>query len=163
VEDIIKYFTVFLLSMIKFVGGPLFGIKVGMSVLQTALFTCLGMMTSVILFTTFLGDGFHSWVMRLFNRNPRLFTKKNRKKVRMWRAYGLRGVAFLTPLILSPIGGTMLANSFGESKKKIILYMLISAVCWAFTMSFAFWALNTVGEHWALDLKAFFSHPRASN
>ncbi len=159
-EDLIKYFTVFLLSMIKFVGGPLFGIKTGISVVKTALFTCLGMMASVVLFSTFLGDRFHNWVIKLFNKNPRLFTKKNRRKVKIWRQYGLKGVAFLTPLIFSPIGGTMVANSFGESKKKIILYMFVSSVFWAFTLSFLIWFLNNnAQELWTAGLKTFLSHP----
>ncbi len=162
VEDILKYVTVFLLSMIKFVGGPLFGIKTGISVLKTALFTSLGMMSSVALFTTFLGDRFHGWMMRLFNKNPRLFTKNNRKKVKMWRLYGLKGVAFLTPLIFSPIGGTMLANSFGESKKRIILYMFVSSVFWALTMSFVFWFLGHASQYWTVDIKTFLA-PLSSN
>jgi len=45
--------------------------------------------------------------------------------------HGLEGIAFLTPLFLTPIGGTILAVSMGNPKGKIILYMLISALGWA--------------------------------
>jgi len=102
--------------------------------------------------------------MRLFNKNPRLFTKKNRRKVKIWRQYGLKGVAFLTPIIFSPIGGTMVANSFGESKKKIILYMFVSSVFWAFTLTFAVWFLNNNAmELWTASLKTFLSHPASAH
>jgi hypothetical protein len=135
IEDLLKYLAVYSLSMLKFIGGPLLGINSGLSFIETALFTSLGMMTSVILFTSILGDRFHFWFLRIFNKNHKLFTKKNRTKVRIWRNYGMKGVAFLTPIIFSPIGGTIVANSFGESRSKIYFYMLLSAVFWSVTFS----------------------------
>ncbi|MDL5045999.1 hypothetical protein QQ054_08125 [Oscillatoria amoena NRMC-F 0135] len=53
----------------------------------------------------------------------------------MWRKYGLAGVALLTPLIFTPIGGTILAVAFGSPKDKILIYMFISAVFWAVMFS----------------------------
>jgi hypothetical protein len=41
----------------------------------------------------------------------------------------------LTPIILTPIGGTLLALSSGSPKDKIILYMFLSAVFWAVAFS----------------------------
>jgi len=64
-----------------------------------------------------------------------LFTKRNRRFVIFWRKYGLFGVSFLTPLVFSPIIGTLLVNAFGGSKKKIITYMLISAAFWSFLLT----------------------------
>ena len=60
--------------------------------------------------------------------------------MKVWKKYGLTGVAILTPLILTPIGGTILAVSAGSPKERIILFMLISAVAWAviFTVSIYF-------------------------
>jgi hypothetical protein len=57
--------------------------------------------------------------------------------VNIWRKYGLKGVAFFTPILLTPIGGTILAVSFGESKGKIFLYMLCSAIFWGIILSVA--------------------------
>jgi hypothetical protein len=133
--EILKYLVVYGSSMLKFFAGPLLGINSGLSFLETCILTTLGMMTSVFLFTHILGDKFHGWILKTFNKNPRLFTKKNRRKVKIWRAYGLKGVAFLTPIIFSPIGGTIVANSFGESPKKIYFYMFISSVFWSVTFS----------------------------
>jgi hypothetical protein len=45
------------------------------------------------------------------------------------------GVAFLTPLIFTPIGGTILLTSFGSPRKHILISMLISAVFWAVCFS----------------------------
>ena len=135
-DEILKCLAVFGLSMLKFFAGPLCGIQSGLSFLETSIFTSLGMMASVFLFTTILGDKFHAWIVKTFNKkNPKLFTKKNRRKVRIWRSYGLKGVAFLTPIIFSPIGGTIVATSFGESRKRIYFYMFLSSVFWSVTFS----------------------------
>jgi membrane protein DedA with SNARE-associated domain len=133
-EQVAKYFTVFLSSMVKFIGGPLSGTAFGLSWIETCVFTVLGMMTSVLIFSL-LGAGVRS---RLFNRRRkkrRLFTSRNRRIVRIWRRYGLKGVAFLTPVIFSPIVGTIVASSFGEPWKRIFVYMFVSAVFWGVVFS----------------------------
>jgi hypothetical protein len=92
------------------------------------------MMTSVLIFSL-LGAGVRA---KLFNRRKkkrRLFTSRNRRIVRIWRRYGLSGVAFLTPLIFSPILGTIVASSFGEPWKRIFVYMFVSAVFWGVVFS----------------------------
>ncbi len=132
-EQVVKYFTVFLSSMVKFIGGPLSGTAFGLSWVETCIFTVLGMMTSVLIFSL-LGAGVRA---KLFNRRKkrRLFTSRNRRIVRIWRRYGLTGVAFLTPLIFSPILGTIVAASFGEPWKRIFVYMFVSAVFWGVVFS----------------------------
>jgi len=49
----------------------------------------------------------------------------------MLRKYGLGGIAFFTPILLTPIGGTILAVSMNKSKEQILLFMLISAMAWS--------------------------------
>jgi uncharacterized membrane protein (DUF106 family) len=129
-----KYFTVYALSMLKFIFGPTMGTTFGFHWTVTAIITVAGMMTSVVLFSL-MGNKAKNWIMKRFQRNRRLFTPRNRKTVNIWRKYGLTGVAFLTPILLTPIGGTILAVSFGEAKGKIFLYMLCSAVFWGILMS----------------------------
>jgi hypothetical protein len=91
------------------------------------------MMTSVLIFSL-LGAGVRA---KLFNRKKkrRLFTSRNRRIVRIWCRYGLTGVAFLTPLIFTPILGTIIASSFGEPWKRIFVYMFVSAVFWGVVFS----------------------------
>jgi len=132
-EQGVKYFTVFISSTVKFIGGPLSGTAFGLSWVETCIFTVLGMMTSVLIFSL-LGASVRS---RLFSRKKkrRLFTSRNRRIVRIWRRYGLTGVAFLTPVIFSPILGTIVAASFGEPWKRIFVYMFVSAVFWGVVFS----------------------------
>ncbi|MBS0001204.1 MAG: hypothetical protein KFF73_19625 [Cyclobacteriaceae bacterium] len=129
-----KYLTVYLISMLKFVGGPTLGAAVGLTFLETVILTILGMMTTVLVISLF-GHSFREWLNRIFRRDKKLFTKRNRKFVVFWKRYGLFGVSFLTPVIFSPILGTLLVHAFGGSTRKILGYMLISAVFWSFALS----------------------------
>jgi uncharacterized membrane protein len=124
-----KYISVLVASMLKFIGGPLSGVALGLHWVETFGFTVAGMMASVFIFT-FLGQTLKSTLFRRFYKARRLFTPRNRRLVRVWRRYGMAGVAFLTPLLLTPIGGTIVATSFGESRFKIFFYMLVSALFW---------------------------------
>ena len=73
-----------------------------------------------------------------------LFTPKNRKLVRIWRKYGLAGIAFLTPVILSIPIGTIIANSLESNRKKVILYMFFSVLFWSVTMTSIFELFHAV-------------------
>lgn len=131
-NEIVNYGAVFLGSMFKFVLGPVYGAAADLTFFETFIFSFLGMMTTVCIFTL-IGDSLRQKLLLVFRKDKKLFTPRNRKLVRIWAKYGVIGVAFLTPLFLSPIGGALLANSFGGSKKKIIGYMAISACFWGIT------------------------------
>ncbi len=128
--QIAKYISVLLASTLKFVGGPLAGLALGLSWPETAICTVLGMMLSVIL-VVFAGAVLEQISAR-FRRDPvKRFSRKTRLAVRIWQRAGMVGIAFLTPILLTPIGGTVLAVSFRVSRVKLIGYMLMSAVSWA--------------------------------
>jgi hypothetical protein len=64
----------------------------------------------------------------------KIFTKRNRRLVSIFRKYGLFGIAFLTPVLLSIPIGTIVANSFEPKKRKIFLFMFISILFWSILM-----------------------------
>lgn len=136
IEELLKYMSVYLISMVKFIGGPLAGVSLGLSYLETVLFTAAGMMTSVIIFS-FIGRK----ASRLYSRYRRerrkpVFGRRSRRIVRIWRNFGVVGVAFFTPLILTPVFGTMVAAVFGVPRRQILLHMLWSATMWSFILTF---------------------------
>lgn len=136
-EEIIKTITlVYFPSMLKFIFGPIGGYSAGLTLVSTILGTVSGTMTVVLLFSYF-GDFMQRRVLNTFFRNRKTFSERNRKFVGIWRKYGITGVAALTPIILTPIGGTLLAISFGTPRNKLILFMFISAAIWAFVLSVA--------------------------
>ena len=134
-QEILRAIPVYFSCMLKFIFGPLGGYGVGLHPITTILTTVAGMMTVVFLFT-FFGE----WIrMKVFGRFKR--RKVNLKRAaqleKIWRRYGLIGVALLTPIILTPIGGTLLAVSSGSPREKIIFYMFVSASFWSVVISMA--------------------------
>ncbi|MBC8111254.1 MAG: hypothetical protein H7Y04_09370 [Verrucomicrobia bacterium] len=128
-EKLGKYLTIILSSAVKFIFGPVEGLALGLTWVETAVFTVCGMMVSVVVFT-FFGEFMKEKLTNRFFKQKKLFTPKTRRNVKLWQKYGIYGVAFLTPLLLTPIGGTILATSFGEKKLKIFFWMLISGIFW---------------------------------
>ena len=140
----LKYFTVFFLSGLKFIFGPTFGVANDLPILATILITALGMMTTIYLFT-FFGKEIRGIALR-FRKNNKTFTKRNRKFVKIWRKFGLEGVCLLTPLILTPPGGGLLANLLGTNRRKLLKWMWISAMGWSTILTllvkYAFWLIE---------------------
>ncbi len=127
--EIGKYVTVYLTSMLKFIAGPAIGAAIGLSFIETFILTVMGMMTTVVI-VSFFGAKMKTWCQSRFGKKKKLFTKKNRRFVYIWRNYGILGVSFLTPLIFSPPIGALLITSVDDSRKKMFIYMFASAVFW---------------------------------
>lgn len=135
-DSIITFFGIYFLSLFKFIAGPVLGFAAGYSPLEIIFVTVLGMMTSVAFFA-FLGSKLKNVYQSKFGKPKKVFTKKSRQVVNIWTKYGELGIAFLTPLLLTPIGGTLILVSFGTKKRKIFSYMLLSAVLWSVILSFS--------------------------
>lgn len=133
-ETFLKIISVYLSSMVKFILGPLGGYAAGLNLVTTILTTVAGMMTVVLLFT-FCGEWIRQNILHKFFKKQSKFSNTNKKFVTIWKKYGLLGVAALTPLFLTPIGGTLLAVSSGSSKEKIIFFMFVSAAAWSLVFS----------------------------
>lgn len=63
---------------------------------------------------------------------------RTRLIVRIRQRFGLAGIAFLTPIVLTVPVGTMIALSMYRSKPKVFAYMLVS---------FTFWSLLLIGAY----------------
>ena len=113
------------------------GASMGLHFLPTLALTVAGMMTSVFVFS---GIG-RVWMQnrqkqRRLRRAP-IFSKKSRNIIKVFQKFGMGGIAFLTPVILSPIGGTVVATLLGVPRQRILLHMLWSAVFWGSAFTFA--------------------------
>lgn len=150
-EEILKAIPVFLFSMVKFILGPSIGFGAKLHFLTTVFVTVAGMMTSVVIFTYF-GE----WIKNRFFKKRKIFTSNNRRFAGTWKKYGLTGIAFLTPLLLTPIGGTLLAVSFGSPKEKIIFFMFVSAAAWSLIFSGVIYFLG--GEVFPEFMKWIFAN-----
>ncbi|WP_018342018.1 hypothetical protein [Cytophaga aurantiaca] len=130
-EKTIQYILVILASSVKFGVAPILGSGFSMTNWEIIILMIVGMMLTVILLTVFVGNIFYGFLKKTLFKKRKVFSPKTRKIVTVSNKWGLIGVAFLTPILFSPIGGTLIAISFGEEKKKIILYMFVSACFWA--------------------------------
>ncbi len=142
-QEIITYLGIYLLACLKSIFPPLLGPAAGMSNLEIIVITVGGLMTSVILFT-YLGEKIKKHIIPFFIKNPKIFTTKSRRMVRLWKSYGIIGICFLTPLILSPPGGALLVSSVGAPRKQLFFYMLVFGIMWATVWTFS--------VDWLLDL-----------
>jgi hypothetical protein len=61
----------------------------------------------------------------------KIFSKQSRRMVRIWKRYGLVGLAGLTPVIFSIPIGTFFMTRLEKNRKKILFYMFISITCWS--------------------------------
>lgn len=124
-EEILKAIPIYLLTTLKVIFGPTMGYAAGLHIITSMVITFAGMMTSVLAITYFgdlLRKGFLSaWFAR----------QEQKAKTSKWKKYGLTGLAILTPLLLTPIGGTILSVAGGYPRHRIIIYMLISAIVFA--------------------------------
>jgi hypothetical protein len=133
-EELARAIPVYLASMLKFVFGPLGGYAANLNIVTTILVTVAGAMTAVVAFAYF-GDFLKNKVLGRFFSRQKKFSGRNRRFVTIWKKYGLVGVAALTPVLLTPIGGTLLAISFGAPRNKLIFYMFVSAAIWSVILS----------------------------
>jgi hypothetical protein len=73
----------------------------------------------------------HEW-------KKKIFTPRSRRFVRIWQRYGLVGLAALTPILFSIPVGTFVMSRMESNRKKILLYMFISIVCWSLLLTTLF-------------------------
>lgn len=135
-EEILRAIPVMLSSSLKFILGPIGGFAAKLNPITTVLATVLGTMISVFAFT-FFGGWLRAKVLDRIGGKRKRFSVNNRKFVTLWKKYGMVGVAALMPILLTPIGGTILAVGFGAPKNKIIFYMFVSASVWGVILTFA--------------------------
>lgn len=133
-SNLVKYIIVYLISMFKFIGGPAFGAAYDLNTIGTAAMSIFGMMTTVLIIS-FFGMKLRVWIQKKYKFKRRVFTKRNRRIVKIWRGYGEFGVSFFTPVLFSPVIGTLLVTTLGGKRRRVITFMLISSTFWAFTIS----------------------------
>lgn len=77
-------------------------------------------------------------------KKKKIFSASSRRFVRIWRKYGLLGLAFLTPVVISIPIGTIVANAFESNKTKIFIYMFFSILFWSVLLTTIFELLHVV-------------------
>jgi len=72
---------------------------------------------------------------RFLKKPSKIFTRKSRLIVKIRRRYGLWGIIFATPFLLTIPVGAFLASKYYSRQKHIVLYMILSIIGWAGILS----------------------------
>ena len=139
------YFAVMAASSVKFVAGPLAGFGLGLSMVETIVCTWLGMMTTVTIMLT-VGRFLVQQISRLSVQKPKLFSGRARYAVRVWQRFGIIGIAVMTPLLFTPIGGSLLALSFKVPTARVLFFMAVSGIFWAIVFTVMMYQLTFVRD-----------------
>ncbi|MCS7163362.1 MAG: hypothetical protein NZ958_08600 [Bacteroidia bacterium] len=123
---LLYYLPVFLMSGLKFMVGVGMSLLMHLTFWEQFLLTAGGGIVGVGFFT-YLGDKVRAWWR---GRRPAASPAASAKWRRLWERYGLWGIAFLTPPLLSPPVGTALALAFGSPRNQIFLRMSLAMIAW---------------------------------
>jgi hypothetical protein len=141
---LIQILLTILFSAFKFaMTFPLVIMQFEFSFVETILWTNVGGIVGIYFFA-FLSGKLILWWNRTFNRprrNKKVFTKRNRRIIRIKQQYGLVGIAVITPLLLSIPVGTFLVVRYYHSSRTKFLYLIASNLFWSviYTVFLMFW------------------------
>lgn len=133
-EGLLQAFSVVSLSTVKHtLGGVPLAAVYGLSYGEVVLYSAIGGTIGILIFM-FLAQGIVSLRQAYFpsKKKKRVFSKKKRFIVKVKRRFGLAGIAFITPWLLSVPIGTMVATGVYRDKKRVFLFMLGSVMLWSF-------------------------------
>lgn len=143
-----------LLASVKFaMTFPLAIMEFKFSFFETILWINVGGILGIYFFA-YLSEGLNRWIQKLITqrknkkgntekpkKNKKVFTKKNRRIIRIKQRYGLIGIALSTPLLLSiPVGVFLAVRYYPRSQTKYG-YLIGSNIIWSFiyTCFYMFW------------------------
>lgn len=101
---------------------------------------------SNVLFTYFSAGLLKWWhkykdKKNLFSKK-KVFTKTNRRMIKIKNKFGLAGLAFITPIFPGIPVGAFIAERFFKDKFKIIMYLSVAVVFWSLALYFLFYFFN---------------------
>jgi hypothetical protein len=140
--EFLKILSVFVTCALAFgkIGMPTAVMVFKFNFLKVMVVGCGGGIAGNILFTYLSAaiiQGIHRFrVKRNLIHKKKIFTKFNRRIIRIKNKFGLAGIAFITPMFLSTPVGAFLAERFYKSKKRVIVYLSVSVVFWALLLYF---------------------------
>jgi hypothetical protein len=147
----LKIAEVALISSVKFLFAPFEAERQGMAFGEAFLITTAGGVIGILVFY-FAGALIAAWwghivarVKSFFTRRPisdfegenkRIFTRGNKRIIKIKKKFGLAGIAFVTPCLISIPIGTLVAVTFYRKRKPVLLYLMISLVLWSLLLNY---------------------------
>lgn len=148
--DLLGMFSVIATAAVKLLASTVVSVGLGFGFWETFLFSSVGGCIGVLVFYR-LSDWFIKRALMRRRRlalldqqgnarisSPKVFTRRNRWLIRLKHSSGLRGLAALTPLVLTiPVGSIIAARFFRHDRRTlpalfssvVIQAMVVSAIC----------------------------------
>lgn len=157
-SDPLEILSVIAAGTVKLLASSLYSHGLGFGFWETFLFTSIGGSIGVFFFYRFSG-----WLMKRARlrrlhraiaehhgvRRPakRIFTKRNRWIIRLKQGNGLKGLAALTPVVLTIPVGSIIAARYFKHDRRTLPALISSVVIQAMAIS-AFWSVifHTAGN-----------------
>ena len=118
------------------------GILGGLNPVLTLAAGVAGNILTVLAVILFM-DRFKQWLERR-RRKPDAGSKRNERAGRLFRKYGVPGLALIGPLVVGSHLSAFLAVTFGGTKRATFLWVAVSIVFWS--------GLTSLLVHFGLDL-----------
>lgn len=118
-EQLIHYLIVVLISSTRFTYGPLYGLGVGLSFTESFICSLIGGLSGTLFYYFIASKLFKYYAKKRresLKKKP-IFTKTNRKIIRIKQRFGIIGIGFLTVPVFSIMIGSMIAWKFFHHKK----------------------------------------------
>ena len=149
--QVLQIIVTILSSSVRFaMTFPLVIMQFKFSFLETLLWTNVGGVLGIYFFA-FLSEQVMAWWKGMFRkrrsrikgtaREKKVFTKRNRRIVRIKQRYGFLGIAITTPLLLSiPVGASLVVRYY-RSRRIKFTYLIASDLVWSvlYTLFYTFW------------------------
>lgn len=133
-EKVAKYISIGLVSSIKFMIAVILAIGTPNFTFWDILISAGGGAILGAVVFTFFGAQIRAFVRKRFNIGRPMSFARRRQIYRVWKRFGLPGVAFLAP-ILSPMVSIGIALSFQERPQRILLFITASILGWTILLA----------------------------
>ncbi len=149
-NDVLKIFTVFVSCIFFFgkIGMPSAIILFKYNFFKVFVVTVTSGCFSNVLFTYFSAAILKWWdrykdKKQLFAKK-KIFTKTNRRIIKIKKRFGLVGLAFITPIFPGIPVGAFIAERFYKDKFKVIMYLNGAVVFWSIALYLLFYFFGNV-------------------
>jgi uncharacterized membrane protein len=145
-NTIIKYFTIYLVGITGIWKAIPVGIALKSSLYETACFTALGSITTVIILYYF-GEPVKQWAIKKWGKDK--MDKRKGKFSAIMDKYGVVGLGLLTPGPFGPITTIIVGLLIVKNTSRLMPYLIAGIIIWSFILT---WVAST-----SIDLlKNFF-------
>lgn len=127
-----KYLSIYLVGITGIWKGIPVGIALKANILETATFTALGSITTVIVLFYF-GDSVKKWVLKKWSKEK--LEAKEGKFSRIMDKYGIIGLGLISPGPFGPITSVIVGLLIVKQTSRLIPYLIIGVIIWSFALT----------------------------